>query len=102
MTGNFPSRNRWRGFVWRSESESSWGKKNFFEIGKTSAGLIVNADNSFYKPYEILFTDIYEIWEFACAINTEEFILNNQDSTNLANVLENLQRDIENLRKQLG
>lgn len=88
-----------RTFIFVTRSEGITYKRY---IGKTSAGLIVNADNSFYKPYEILFTDIYEIWEFACAINTEEFILNNLDSTNLADVLENLQRDIEILRKQLG
>lgn len=71
-------------------------------IDKTASGLLVSADNSFYQPYEIQFTNIYEIWEFACAINTEEFILNNLDTTNLKDVLDNLQKDIQNLRKQLG
>lgn len=71
-------------------------------VDKTASGLLVSADNSFYQPYEIKLTDIYEIWEFACAINTEEFILNNLDTTNLKDVLDNLQKDIQNLRKQLG
>lgn len=96
-------------FVFRGQSFETWDLKTkqrgYFDLNdaiEKEAGLIVNADNSFYKPYEILFTNIYEIWEFACAINTEEFNLNNLDSTNLADVLENLQRDIEILRKQLG
>lgn len=88
-----------RTYLFVSRSEGMTYKRY---VDRTEAGLLVSADNTFYKPYEILLTDIYEIWEFACAINTEEFILNNIDATNLKNVLDNLQKDIQNLRKQLG
>lgn len=94
---DFMTKNRTYILVTRSEGITY---KRF--VDRTSSGILMSADNTFYTPYEILLTDIYEIWEFACAINTEEFILNNLDSTNLKVVLENLQKDIDNLRKQLG
>ncbi|MCG2760598.1 MAG: LexA family transcriptional regulator [Candidatus Delongbacteria bacterium] len=90
------TKNRTYIFVTRSEGVTY---KRY--IDRTAAGLWLSADNSFYKPYEIKLTDIYEIWEFACAINTEEFLLNNLDTTNLKDVLDNLQKDIQKLRKQL-
>lgn len=94
---DYMTKNRTYVFVTRSSGISY---KRY--IDKSSSGLIVNADNSFYKPFEILLTDVYEIWEFACAINTEEFLLNNMDTTNLKDVLDSLQKDIDKLRKQLG
>lgn len=94
---NLMTKNRTYLLVTRSEGMTY---KRF--VDRTALGLLVSADNTFYQPYEIKLTDIYEIWEFACAINTEEFILNNLDTTNLKDVLDNLQKDIQNLRKQLG
>ncbi|MFC6269712.1 XRE family transcriptional regulator [Frigoriflavimonas asaccharolytica] len=54
---------------------------------KSASGLIVSSDNSFYQPYEILLTDVYEIWEFACSINTVELEKESLDLKELRNIL---------------
>lgn len=56
---------------------------------KSASGIIVSSDNSFYAPYEILNTDIYEIWEFACSINTVELEKENFDLKELQSFLTN-------------
>lgn len=63
-----------RSYVFITRSEGITFKRF---SGKTENGLIVAADNAYYQPYEILLTDLFEIWEFACSINMEELSTEN-------------------------
>jgi len=35
--------------------------------------LMLHSDNRFYKPYEVKISEVLEIWEYACSIETEKF-----------------------------
>lgn len=67
----------------------------------SAEGLIVSADNEFYQPFEILYTDLYEVWEFACSISTQEFDRDFMDTEKFKNLLEETLRRLEN-RKATG
>lgn len=64
--------------------------------GRSAQGLIVSADNTFYRPYEILLTDLFEIWEFACSINTHEY---QEDEFTQQKVQEMFRTVIEDINK---
>ncbi|MGS0748809.1 hypothetical protein [Halpernia sp. GG3] len=40
---------------------------------KSEKSLTVASDNTFYEPYDIKYSEILEIWSYACSINTVEF-----------------------------
>lgn len=58
--------------------------------------IIVSADNPFYKPYSIPFSDIFEIWEYASSIATQEVSKDdfNPDSQKILAMLGELQTGI--------
>lgn len=63
--------------------------------------IVVKADNDFYHPYDILLTDILEIWKYGCSIATEEynrndFILDNQTVIKMFNEIKNKIEDLKN------
>lgn len=60
---------------------------------------VMQSDNSFYKPYEIKFSDIAEIWEYAGSLERENFKPDTFDAANLEAVIRKLQLDIADLKK---
>lgn len=64
--------------------------------------ICVKSDNSFYEPVQILLTEIREIWEFACSINTEEFDGDAFSGQNVREMLLELKRDIKEVKTQLN
>ena len=61
---------RGNGYVFITKSEGVTYKK-FVELRDDR--IVVMADNEFYQPYDILLTDVLEIWKYACSIATEEY-----------------------------
>jgi len=57
-----------------------------------------NSDNSFYAPYEVRFSDIAEIWEYAGSLERENFKPEKRDSNDLESVIRKLQIDIAEIR----
>ena len=64
---------------------------------KKKKSIEVAADNSFYKPYEILLGDIVEIWQYASGIFPEDFEPDNFDHHNLKDMFQELRKDIQDL-----
>lgn len=62
----------------------------------------VKADNSFYEPYKIPLTEIKEIWEFACSINTKEYEADEFSEKNIQNQLTEIKSDIKQLKQSFG
>ena len=64
--------------------------------------ITVVADNPFYEPYNIPLADIFEIWEYACSIATQEFSKDDFQLDNIAIVkmLQELKNEITELRKR--
>ena len=62
----------------------------------------LHSDNSFYSPYEIKFSDIAEIWEYAGSLEREQFKLQNYDSNSLESVIRTLQKDMNDLKVKVN
>ena len=73
--------------------------KRYRSSTETSAR--VSADNSFYEPYDIAFSDILEIWEYACGITTEEFDAEEFSGQNIKEMFLELKKDIKNIQTKL-
>lgn len=59
-----------KGYVFVTRSEGITYKK--FSVAEED-GLRVSADNVLYEPYTIPYTDVLEVWQYACSIATTEF-----------------------------
>jgi len=59
----------------------------------------VSADNSFYEPYEIHFSGILEVWEYACAISTKEFDADEFSGQNVKEMFVDLKKDLKAIMK---
>jgi transcriptional regulator with XRE-family HTH domain len=62
----------------------------------------LNSDNTFYKPYEVKFSEIAEIWEYAGSLERENFKPENYSSERLEGIIRKLQGDVMEIRERLG
>lgn len=67
---------------------------------KDDEALTVQSDNIAYTPYEVKLSDIYQIWEFACSINTREAEPDDWGNLNVKEVLMGLRREIGELKRK--
>lgn len=58
-------------------------------------GLILQSDNSFYKPYEVKVSDVLEIWKFACSISLDEFLPDDLGASSIREMFLQLQEQIK-------
>lgn len=73
--------------------------KRLEKLDKSS--IMVRSNNTFYEGYEILFSDLIEVWEFACSISTDEFDLLDFASNDIKGMFLALQEDIRRLQHRL-
>lgn len=64
--------------------------------------ICVKSDNSFYEPLKIPLTEIKEIWEFACSINTVEFEPDEFSGHNVKGMFLDLKKDIKKIERRLS
>lgn len=64
-------------------------------------GTVVSSDNIFYDPYEIEWSDVLEIWEFAASVNTKELTVPNLDYQEVKRMFEELRSEIRNSNKNI-
>ena len=70
---------------------------------KTSPESIsVTPDNDFYEPYDIPKSQILEIWEYACSINTEELGGSGLDMNSIKDMFISLKKEINELKRVNG
>lgn len=60
--------------------------------------ICVKSDNNFYEPIKIHLSEIKEIWEFACSINTQEFEPNEFQEQNVRDMFLELKKEIKTLK----
>lgn len=65
-------------------------------------GIWVKADNSFYEPYKIPLTEIKEIWEFACSINTKEYEAEEFSEQNIQNQITEIKKDLKQIKQSIN
>ncbi|WP_144281041.1 XRE family transcriptional regulator [Chryseobacterium echinoideorum] len=61
---------------------------------------LVKSDESFYKSYEIEWSEVREIWEFAASINTKELTVENLEFQEIKNMFNEIKTGIHNLKTQ--
>jgi transcriptional regulator with XRE-family HTH domain len=67
---------------------------------QNDSGSFVSSDNSFYEPYEIKWSEVYEIWEFACSINTQELRIENLEYQEIKSMFETLRSEIRSSKNK--
>lgn len=60
--------------------------------------LMLHSDNTVYKPYEIKASEVLEVWEFACSLATKEHEPEDLSSENIKDILQELRKDIRELK----
>lgn len=68
---------------------------------KKTKSLLVKSDNTYYDPYDIKLSDILEIWEFACSLNTKEATAALKSET-LEDIVKELRNDMRLVKKKLN
>ncbi len=63
--------------------------------------LVLNSDNKVYAPYEVKASEIMEIWEYECSIETEKFKPIDQDSGQLMDMFMNLRQEIREVKEKM-
>ncbi|WP_312079512.1 helix-turn-helix domain-containing protein [Chryseobacterium sp.] len=61
---------------------------------------LVKSDNDFYKSYEIEWSEVREIWEFAASINTKELIVENLEFQEIKSMFNEIKIGIDHLKTQ--
>lgn len=71
---------------------------------QNSSAKIINVitDNELYEPFTISRSEIIEVWEFACSINTEELTNLKKDEFTAKDVYTFLKKEIEELKSSLN
>lgn len=67
---------------------------------KTARAITVSSDNPLYKPYDIKLSDLVEIWEYACSINTAEFETETLDMITVKEMFLSLKKEIDLIKKK--
>ena len=67
---------------------------------KTSRSITVNSDNLLYKPYDIKLSELVEIWEYSCSINTTEFETETLDMMTVKDMILSLKKEIDLINKK--
>ena len=67
---------------------------------KTSKNITVSSDNPLYKPYDIKLSELVEIWEYSCSINTAEFEMENLDMMTVKEMFLSLKKEIDLIKKK--
>ena len=60
--------------------------------------LELHSDNKLYAPYDIKTTDIMEIWEFTCCINTQEYSEEELKLSSIVNMFQELKVELKSIK----
>ncbi len=87
-----------KGYVFITRNEGITYKKF---SGMEDTGVKVSADNTFYDPYVIPYTDILEIWQYACSIATKEFSKEdfNLDNHTIISMFKELKEEVRKFKR---
>lgn len=88
-----------KGYVFITRNEGITYKKF---SGLEEPGVRVSADNTFYEPYVIAYTDILEIWQYAASITLQEFSREdlNLDNQIIISMFKELKEEVRELKKK--
>ena len=65
---------------------------------KDKGSLMAHSDNTIYEPYGVLYTDVLEVWRYACSIATQEFEPDDLGVLSVNDILQGIRKDISALK----
>lgn len=72
-------------------------------VKRLANGLLeLSSDNSFYPSYQLDSTEIFEIWEYACSIATNEFEPNDLSESNIKGMFDTLRKELAEVKNSLN
>lgn len=71
------------------------------QVNKEKQMLLLHSDNIQYRPFEVLFEDVLEIWEYSCAIHTKGYDENELNYGSILTMLKQLQVEVRSIKKNL-
>ena len=74
--------------------------KRLSKSGKNS--VVAKSDNIVYESYEVMASEIVEIWRYACSIATQEFEQDDLGVLSVKDVLQGIRQDFSALRTELN
>ncbi len=74
--------------------------KRLYKKDKNS--LMAHSDNTVYEPFEVLYSDVLEIWRYACSIATQEFGPDDLGVLSVTDVLQGIRKDFSALRTEFN
>ena len=73
--------------------------KRVFNKIKENGMLILVSDNKNYQPFEVHISEVLELWEFTCSINTQEYTMQELKISSILNMFNSLGVELEALKK---
>lgn len=73
--------------------------KRVYNKVKENGMLLLVSDNQVYHPYEVHISEILELWEFTCSINTQEYTKEELKISSILNMFNSLGVELEALKK---
>ncbi len=73
--------------------------KRVYNQIKENNTLLLVSDNKDYKAFEVPISEVLELWEFTCSINTQEYTEEELKISSILNMFNNLGVELEALKK---
>ena len=73
--------------------------KRVFNKIKENGMLVLVSDNKNYQPFEVHISEVLELWEFTCSINTQEYTMQELKISSILNMFNSLGVELEALKK---
>ncbi len=61
--------------------------------------LVLRSDNPFYEPYQVKASDVLEIWEYACSLETKPFLPEESAGSPLESMITELTKEVRALKE---
>ncbi len=86
-------------YVIISKDEGIVYKRLYYHDHNNRHTLKLASDNKVYDPYEIRISDILEIWEYVCSINTNELDVEDINLSSVMGMLRKMQVELKSLKE---
>ena len=73
--------------------------KRVYNKIKENGTLVLVSDNQNYLPYEVHISEVLELWEFTCSINTQEYSKEELKISSILSMFNSLGVELESLKK---
>ena len=76
--------------------------KRVYDKVEENGALLLVPDNKNYEPYEVPLSEVLEVWEYTCSINTQEYDERDLKISSIALMLNQLGVELKELKKMVS